>query len=407
MYFDKITYNLVIMIKKKILVAQGGGPTMVINKSLVGIIQQAKKKFQVLGSLNGVRGIIDNNFIELDKLSEEKIKAIENSPGAALGSTRDKPDQKYCNDICEVLKKKKIEKFFYIGGNDSSDSLRLISEKAKRDGYSIQCIHVPKTIDNDLVLNDHTPGFGSAAKYVSCLFAGINLDVNSLPGIYIGIVMGRHAGFLTGASSLLRKRKSDGPHLIYMPESNFSMSKFFKDVMSVYNKYGKCVIAISEGIKNHRNKLLATLANNSNEKDSHGNVQLSGSGSLGDFLSSEIKKNLKIKRVRADTLGYSQRSFLGCISEVDQREAKLLGKKAVQFSYKTLESFSVSIEERKKFTSNYKIKIGINNLKDIAGKTKYMPQEFINHEGNNVTTKFINYALPLIGKQFPKFTTNI
>jgi ATP-dependent phosphofructokinase / diphosphate-dependent phosphofructokinase len=403
----KLTYYLVIMIKKKILIAQGGGPTMVINKSLVGIIQQAKDKFQVLGSLNGVRGIVDNKFTSLNELSSQKMNEIENSPGAALGSTRDKPDQKYCDEICKVLKKKKIEKFFYIGGNDSSDSLRLISEKAKKDGQNIQCIHVPKTIDNDLVLNDHTPGFGSAAKYVSSLFAGINLDVNSLPGIYIGVVMGRHAGFLTASSALLRKRKSDGPHLIYVPESIFNISKFSNDVLKVYNKYGKCVVAISEGIKNNKGQLLATLANNSNEKDAHGNVQLSGSGSLGDFLSNGIKKTLNIKRVRSDTLGYPQRSFLGCCSEVDQKEAKLIGKKAVQFSLKTTESFSVSIKERSSFSSGYDIKFSINNLKDIAGKTKYMSPKFINNQGNNVTSQFINYALPLIGKKFPKFTTNL
>mgnify|MGYP001161570512 CR=1 FL=1 len=395
------------MIKKKILIAQGGGPTMVINKSLVGIIQQAKKKFQVLGSLNGVRGIIDNKIINLNELSAKKLNEIENSPGAALGSTRDKPDQKYCDEICKFLKKKKIEKFFYIGGNDSSDSLRLISEKAKKDNYQLQCIHVPKTIDNDLVLNDHTPGFGSAAKYVSSLFAGINLDVNSLPGIYIGVIMGRHAGFLTASSALLRKRKSDGPHLIYFPESTFDKSKFFNDVMKVYKKYGKCIVAVSEGIKNNKNQLLATLESSLNEKDAHGNVQLSGSGSLGDFLSNEIKKTLKIKRVRADTLGYSQRSFLGCYSEVDQKEAKLIGKKALQFSLKTSESFSVSIKERSRFSPKYKITFSLNNLKDIGGKTKYMSPKFINREGNNVTKQFINYALPLIGKNFPKFTTNL
>ena len=271
----------------------------------------------------------------------------------------------------------------------------------------MQCIHVPKTIDNDLVLNDHTPGFGSAAKYVSSLFAGINLDVKSLPGIYIGVIMGRHAGFLTASSALLRKRKSDGPHLIYFPESTFDKSKFFNDVMKVYKKYGKCIVAVSEGIKNNKNQLLATLESSLNEKDAHGNVQLSGSGSLGDFLSNEIKKTLKIKRVRADTLGYPQRSFLGCYSEVDQKEAKLIGKKALQFSLKTSESFSVSIKERSTFSPKYEITFSLNNLKDIGGKTKYMSPKFINREGNNVTKQFINYALPLIGKNFPKFTTNL
>ena len=214
---------------KNILIAQGGGPTNVINQSLVGIIQQERKyKSKILGSINGVNGIVNNRFISLNKISENDLKTIANTPGAALGSTRDKPDKKYCKEILTILKNKQISKFYYIGGNDSSDSLRIISEYTKDIKYKLQCIHIPKTIDNDLVCNDHTPGFGSAAKYVAQLFSGINYDVKSLPGVYLGIVMGRHAGFLTAASSLLKKEKDDGPNLIYIPESPFEMNTFLK-----------------------------------------------------------------------------------------------------------------------------------------------------------------------------------
>lgn len=392
--------------RKKILIAQGGGPTMVINKSLVGIIEEARKKYQVFGALNGVRGIINNRFVDLTKVSNQRLKLIENSSGSALGSTRDKPDKKYCNEICKILKKKKISKFFYIGGNDSSDSLRLISEQARNEGNPIQCIHVPKTIDNDLVLNDHSPGFGSAAKYVSSLFAGINLDVNSLPGVYLGIIMGRHAGFLTASSSLLKKNKSDGPHLIYLPEVKFNFKKFYNDVKQQYNKFGKCIIAVSEGINNEEG-LIANNINKINERDAHGNIQLSGSSQLGDYLANEIKEKLKITRVRADTLGYSQRSFIGFASEVDQSEAKIIGKKAIIFSNNNDSSFSVGIKERKHYKGSYKISIIKNDLKNIAGKTKYMPKNFVNKEQNNITSNFINYALPLIGKKIPIFTSKI
>ena len=389
---------------KKILIAQGGGPTMVINKSLVGVIEEAKKNnFKILGSFNGVRGIIDSNFINLNNVSNERLKLIEVAPGAALGSTRDKPDVKYCNEITKILKKKNIDTFFYIGGNDSSDSLRLIANQSEK----LQCIHIPKTIDNDLVLNDHTPGYGSAAKYVASVFAGINLDINSLPGVYIGIVMGRHAGFLTAASSLLRKSKNDGPHLIYLPESNFSLRKFLDDVNEQYQRNGKCIIAVSEGIKDSKGQLIGDKFNSLREKDAHGNVQLSGTGSLGDFLSNQVKEQLSIKRVRADTLGYAQRSFIGCISEVDQSEAKKIGKKAIQFARNNASSFSISIKERKNFNDEYKIKIGINRLENIGGKTKYMPKEFINSRSNNVTQIFKNYALPLIGKKLLNFTSSI
>ena len=197
---------------KNILIAQGGGPTNVINMSLVSIVKEEKKlKSKVLGSLNGVNGIINKKFINLDRISDNDLNVISNTPGAALGSTRDKPDKKYCLEILKILKQKKISKFYYIGGNDSSDSLRIISEHANKINYELQCIHIPKTIDNDLVNNDHTPGFGSAAKYVAQLFSGINYDVKSLPGVYIGIIMGRHAGFLAASSALLKQKKDDGP----------------------------------------------------------------------------------------------------------------------------------------------------------------------------------------------------
>ncbi len=393
--------------RKKILIAQGGGPTVVINQSLIGVIEEAYKiNADVVGAYNGVNGIINSNFISLSKLTTKQRKLISNTPSAFLGSTRDKPDQSYCDEIFKVLKKKNVEKFFYIGGNDSSDSLRIISETAKKKDYKLQCIHIPKTIDNDLVLNDHTPGFGSAAKFVASAFSGINLDVKSLPGIYVGVVMGRHAGFLTASSCLLKKKNYDGPHLIYIPEVNFDTNIFLKDVNKIYQKLGRCVVAVSEGVKDKNNKLIANYMIENLEKDAHGNVQLSGTSCVGDFLVNEIKKKLKVKRVRSDTFGYLQRSFLGCNSEVDEREAKTLGKKAFIFSNSNNSSFSVSIKERKNLYLNYKVTFGINKLKDVAAKTKLMPKNFINPKGNHVTDNFFRYAKPLIGKKIPEILTS-
>lgn len=393
--------------RKKILIAQGGGPTVVINQSLIGVIEEAyKTNTNVVGAYNGVNGIVNSNFVSLSKLTIKQRKLISNTPSAFLGSTRDKPDQSYCDEIFKVLKKKNVGKFFYIGGNDSSDSLRIISETAKKKDYELQCIHIPKTIDNDLVLNDHTPGFGSAAKFVASAFSGINLDVKSLPGIYVGVVMGRHAGFLTASSCLLKKKNYDGPHLIYIPEVNFDTNIFLRDVNKIYQKLGRCVIAVSEGVKDKNNKLIANYMIENLEKDAHGNVQLSGTSCVGDFLVNEIKKKLKVKRVRSDTFGYLQRSFLGCNSEVDEREAKTLGKKAFIFSNRNNSSFSVSIKERKNLSLDYKITFGINRLKDVAAKTKLMPKNFINQKGNHVTDNFLRYAKPLIGKKIPEFLTS-
>ena len=391
-----------------ILIAQGGGPTNVINQSLAGIIINEKKnKSKIFGSVNGVNGIINNKFITLNSISPNEITKLRNTPGAALGSTRDKPDQEYCKEICHVLKKKKINKFYYIGGNDSSDSLRIISKYSIEKGYNLQCIHVPKTIDNDLVLNDHTPGFGSAAKYVAQLFSGINFDVRSLPGVYIGVVMGRHAGFLTASSSLLRKKRSDGPHLIFIPEISFNIKDFVNNIKSVFNKYGRCIVAVSEGIKDTNNILYTKKIQTSNEYDDHGNIQLSGSGMLGDYLANEVKNKLKISRVRADTLGYSQRCFLGSTSEIDQKEAFEIGLRAVSFSKTHKDSFSIGIQERNFFSKKYHSKFIVNKLIDIAGKTKVMPTRFYNFKKYDVTKEFFNYCKPLIGKKFPNTTSII
>ena len=382
-----------------ILIAQGGGPTNVINQSLVGIINGEKNKnSNIIGAINGVRGIIDNNFIKLSKFNDVNLKKIQNTPGAALGSTRDKPDEKYCHEILKILNKKKIKRFYYIGGNDSSDSLRIISNYVKEKNYNTQCIHIPKTIDNDLVKNDHTPGFGSAAKYVAQLFSGINYDVRSLPGVYLGIVMGRHAGFLTAASSLLRKLNSDGPHLIFLPEYSFKIKVFLEQVKRIYDKYGRCIIAVSEGIQDNKGNLISKKIIQNNEYDAHGNIQLSGSGALGDYLSNILKTKLKIKRVRADTLGYAQRSFLGAVSEVDQKEAYNIGLMATKFAIKTSSPFSVAIKERERFDTKYNTKIIMNKLEDVAGKTKVMKKEFYDTKTFNVTKKFRDYCLPIIGK---------
>ena len=208
----------------KILVAQGGGPTAVINQSMVGIVMEARRFPQigrVYGALHGVRGIVNEEFVDLTQETQGNLENVAKTASSALGSTRDKPDLAYCQDIFKVLRAHEIEHFFYIGGNDSSDTVRIVSEQAQAADYPLCCIHVPKTIDNDLVGSDHTPGFPSAARFVAQAFAGANLDNIALPGVYLAVVMGRHAGFLTAASAMGRKFPDDGPHLIYLPERTF------------------------------------------------------------------------------------------------------------------------------------------------------------------------------------------
>ncbi len=386
---------------RKILVAQGGGPTAVINQSLVGAALEARRFkdiAHVYGARHGVRGIVNEDLVDLGQESTANLEAVAATPAAALGSTRDKPDRKYCQEIFRVLRAQEIDTFFYIGGNDSSDTVRIVAEEGARENYPIRAIHIPKTIDNDLVGFDHTPGFPSAARFVAQAFMGANLDNNALKGVYCAVVMGRHAGFLTAASALARKFPDDGPHLIYLPERVFSVDKFLADVKATFDKFGRCVIAVSEGVHDAAGKpILAQLAGEL-EKDAHGNVQLSGTGALADLLCQEVKNKLGISRVRGDTFGYLQRSFVGCVSDVDSREAREVGEKAVQYAMFGASNGSVAIRRVGDYAADYPL----IPLEEVAGKTRVMEDEFINAEANGVTPAFRDYLRPLIGAPLPE-----
>ena len=385
----------------KALIAQSGGPTAVINQTLAGIVLEARKYTQVsrvYGALRGVEGIVNEDFLDLTQETTHNLEQVALTPSSALLSTRIKPDSKYCRNIFKVLKAHDIRYFFYIGGNDSADTARIVNEEAKLAKYELRVIHVPKTIDNDLMLNDHTPGFGSAARFVTQAFMGVNLDVRALNGVYIGVVMGRHAGFLTASSAIARKYEADGPHLIYLPERVFSMEQFLLDVKEVYDRYGICIIAVSEGIRDASGVPIVTTLSKEIEKDAHGNVQLSGTNSLGDLLADQIREKLNITRVRSDTFGYLQRSFFGCVSDIDQHEAREVGERAVQMAMWNDVDGSVTIRR----TGNYSVDYLLDRFEDIAAQTRHMPDEFINPAGNNVTDAFKFYVRPLLGSGLPQ-----
>ncbi len=390
----------------KAVIGQSGGPTAVINQSLVGVIESIGEMADVellLGAHHGVAGIKTEAFIPLDGLSADELEAIAQTPAAALGSSRDKPDEAYCEQLLDVFRKNDVRLFFYVGGNDSADTARIVNEMAAEANYELRTFHIPKTIDNDLRVTDHCPGYGSAAKFVASAFMGDHRDCASLPGIKINVVMGRNAGWLTAAAGLGRKDESDGPHLIYVPEVPFHLSEFLDDVKTVYNEYGRCQIAVSEGIADETGQpvtvALATKLGHRVERDSHGNVQLSGSGALGDFLSDYLKGELSNRydrvRVRADTFGYLQRSFAGYTSHVDQAEARMVGRKAVEYAKAGEMGGSVAMVRGE--GAEYSIDYVRAELKDVARLTKDLPREYINEAGNGVTQAFIDYAMPLVG----------
>ena len=296
--------------------------------------------------------------------------------------------------------------FFYIGGNDSADTTRIVNEMADEAHYELRTFHIPKTIDNDLLVTDHCPGYGSAARFVACAFMGDDRDSTALPGIKINVVMGRNAGWLTAAGVLGRQDQTTGPHLVYVPENPFSLTRFVRDVKEVFGRLGRCQIAVSEGIADKSGApmaaILAEKLGIELERDSHGNIQLSGSGALGDFLADYVRVKLggkkgKKLRVRADTFGYLQRSFAGFASPVDRAEARLCGRKAVEYAMAGNIDGSVAIKrigDKKNYAADY----FLAKLQDVARDTKDLPPSFINKEGNGITRRFIDYAMPLVGQ---------
>ncbi len=384
------------MLKGKMVIGQSGGPTAVINQSLVGAILAARQQDAItgiLGARHGIQGIMDENFIDLTTQSAEQLEQVANTPAAALGSVRLKPGKAECEKVFEVFRKHDVRYFFYIGGNDSAETAHIIAEMAKEANYDFCTIHIPKTIDNDLRVTDHCPGYASAARFVALAFMGDDRDNAALSGIKINVVMGRDAGFLTAAAALARQYEGDGPHLIYLPERTFDVAQFQEDVKAMIAKHGRCVVAVSEGITNADGDPVMTTG----ERDSHGNLQLSGSGALGDFLSAKVKEAYagESVRVRADTFGYLQRSYPTIISEVDAREAREVGGYAVNHAVSSGEPGSVAI--RRLSSVPYASECFITPLSTVAREATEMKDEYINDAGNDVTQAWIDYVAPLVG----------
>lgn len=389
------------VLKGNAVVGQSGGPTAVINASLVGVVEGLRSAVddgtigKVYGAVHAVAGMKAGNFIELQDLPQDRLDRLAGTPSSGLGSSRDKPDVEYCKQVVKVLEQHNVRYFFYIGGNDSSDTCRIVNEQAAADGYELRAFHVPKTIDNDLMVNDHTPGYGSAAKFVAQAFQGDNLDNKALPGVKINVIMGRHAGFLTAASVLGKTHEDDGPHLVYVPEVAFDEQKFFADVERCMGRHGRCLIAMSEGVSDADGTPLAVKAAKNVETDAHGNVQLSGSGALGDIASAIIKKETGIKRVRSDTFGYLQRSFAGCVSSVDQAEARAAGAAAAKAALAG-DRQSGSIAIIRTSDDPYGVEYRTIDIKEVAALTKHLDTKYV-IDGCRIDDSFIDYALPLTG----------
>jgi 6-phosphofructokinase 1 len=412
--------------KGNAVIGQSGGPTAVINRSFVGAIIEARKHTEIeefWGALHGIQGMLDDEYVPLFRQPHFVLDQIARTPAAALGSVRKKPNREECKRIFDNFKKRNVRYFFYIGGNDSAETAHVIDDFAEDEGYDLRSVHIPKTIDNDLLVTDHCPGYGSAARYVAAAFMGDKEDNRALQGVKINVCMGRNAGFLTAASVLARQYPKDGPHLVYLPEAPFDIDRFLGDLDGVLAEYGRALVAVSEGINVEGNANVPDDAKPTywsqtfsewvsidlpgryrsggeerTETDSHGNVQLSGSGTLGDVLAAIVRSKLGTKRVRADTLGYPQRSFPLCISETDAREAFMVGVDAVLAATQPhFDEGSLAIR-RIENVGEYRSETFITPLSSVQRYTKRFPVDWI-HGGNNVDERlFGTYADPLVGE---------
>ncbi|MBM3335589.1 diphosphate--fructose-6-phosphate 1-phosphotransferase [Candidatus Sumerlaeota bacterium] len=415
-----------------LVVGQSGGPTAVINRSVAGIVHEAlehKQIGKILGARNGIQGIIEGKFIDLRAAGKQQLARMAELSGAALGSCRFLPKQEHCEKVFEVFRKMDVRYFFYIGGNDSALAASIVNRIARDRNWELRIFHVPKTIDNDLPVTDHCPGFPSAGRYVALCFLGNDLDNQALPGIKIDIVMGRQAGWLTTTAAMGAEQEGDGPHLLYFPERPKSLTELIADIERVYRKYARALVGISEGIVGpDENEYVQSNAIREEaerlcgkvfvewldkfgevmdraggaKRDAFGHIQLSGTGILADFISMVVKAVLNPRfnnklRVRADTLGYAQRSFAGCVSENDAREAYEVGRRAVRFAVRGGLDGSVVIE-RVGSARGYRVKYALAKLDDVTACTKDVPDEFFNKEGNGVTQACRDYLAPLIGR---------
>lgn len=384
---------------KNCLVAQSGGPTSVINASVVGVIKGNKKEKYydlVYGGINGIEGILQNKIISLSGLSDEDLDTLKHTPSSGLGSCRYKiKDHIVCEDeyitFFNVLDSFNIHTFFYIGGNDSMDTVSKLSNYAKLKGIDKQIIGIPKTIDNDLLHTDHTPGYGSAAKYIATITLETYLDSSVYPknGVFILETMGRDTGWLAASSALAKLNGKAVVDFIYLPEVAFSKEQFVKDVREQFLKNDKVYIVVSEGLKDGQGQYLCDTE--STKHDSFCHAQLGG---IGNYLKNLIIEEDITSRVKVLELGTAQRSSMHCVSKVDIEEAFLSGLKALEYSTKGNTGMMVGL---KRIENNpYTIETFLVEASKIANNIKYIPKDWITPEGNNITAEAIEYMSPLI-----------
>lgn len=384
---------------KNLIVGQSGGPTAVINSSLYGVVKEGLAHTEeighVYGMINGIQGFLKGNYMDMETLEPSVMNALRTTPGAFLGSCRYKLPDDLSDPVYPELFKKfeelSIGYFFYIGGNDSMDTVSKLSRYAASIGSDIRVMGIPKTIDNDLILTDHTPGFGSAAKYVAASVCEIGIDasVYEAKSVTIVEIMGRHAGWLTAAAALARKFEGDNPVLIYLPETDFDQELFLKQLEESFKTKSNLVVCVSEGIHDNTGKFICEYAGEAGT-DTFGHKMLTG---CGKYLENLVKSRLGVK-VRSVELNVCQRCSTFAQSLTDAREAAMAGRSGVEAALKGETGKMVSFVRGT--GASYDVSCGLVDVNEVCNQEKKVPLEWITKDGSDVTQAFIDYALPLI-----------
>ncbi|CQR47410.1 Pyrophosphate--fructose 6-phosphate 1-phosphotransferase [Paraliobacillus sp. PM-2] len=380
--------------KRNLLIVHGGGPTAVLNASLYGVITEAKKSDQidkVYGAIGGTEAILNENFLDLAETPEEELKLLLQTPGTAIGSSRFAVEQIHYEQMKDIFKRNNIKYVLFNGGNGTMDTCGKVYEVCKKE--DIYTVGIPKTIDNDIAIIDHAPGYGSAATFIANTTAEIGSDVKALP-IHVTIIeaMGRNAGWITAASALAKKTKQDAPHLVYLPERPFDEEEFLVDVKKLYDQLGGVVVVVSEGLKDKNGVSIVPPIFKTDRAVYYGDVSA--------HLANLVIKKLGIK-ARSEKPGLIGRTSMAHQSEVDRQEAIQVGREAVQAALAGHSGVMVGIHR----ISNdpYSMETSFVPISEVMLHEKKLPSHFINERGNHVTQSFIDWCSPLIGKSIPDF----
>jgi 6-phosphofructokinase 1 len=392
------------MLKGKLIVAQSGGPTAVINASLSGVIREARNHAEIesiYGLVHGIEGALNEEMVDLTQESQPTVELLIQTPGSALGSCRHKLSDDEYEQILNLFQAHNVRHFVYIGGNDSMDTCHRISALADAAGYDMQVMGVPKTVDNDLALTDHTPGYGSAARFIALAARDTGRDLEAMAtfeDVSILESMGRNAGWLTASAALGKVEEDEAPHLVYVPEIAFDEAHFLDDVANVHRRLGRVFVVVCEGIRDVDGNFVGQHQLGSGSSDAFGHALPTLTAGVASYLSGLVSQRLALRSrfLRPVLIG---RGFTACIAETDRKEAEMVGLEAVHQLADGQSGYMITLERIS--DAPYRSQTGLAPLAEVANAEKLLPRSFINEYGNNVTSGFIDYALPLIDGPFP------